>query len=698
MNNQEVQKILRAWDECCELKTEFMSEINVLSDGWVERVELCCEQWNANLDEIIDILEDWAAEYSATWTNFECQEEDNEVIDYELVYSNYLCQQEDDSVATTTSTSTSTTTINPFQIDFEILYDDYMCMMIDDPTVSTTTTVEKSGQISSYSATWEDYLCEMENNPSITTTTTTFTGTTTTSTTVDPEDVTFLAIWEDFLCKMDDNPLLTTTTSTTTINEDDVDFDVIYSDYLCMMEDDGVTTTTTSTPASTTTTTTDATTTTTTISDACPVIKSGGEGYYFEYNINLGSGTGQVTLNVNASEVPNKFIVEWGGSEVINTSYRGDSAYQDILYHYLAVNSAPMELIAGASIGTFTFNKTTADPIAAVRVYAPIPETIWSFTISCPTSVSTTTTTSYIGFTGQHTDFLCQLEDDGTPTTSTTSTTLPVTTTTTTISVNEITCGQEASGGTNFPLEVYIADMGAGTGYVTLKYDMNDQPDKFVVEIDGLPVLDTGYRGDVSLQSALDAKLASYGLPSEPIIGNGTGTASFFKDSATTIAVIKVYAPLDETLWSFTVTCPDGSTSTTSTTTTTIATTTTTTVAPVTTTTTTNAAPISVDNALSNRGIELCNQTKILVPADFTFTDTEGDTLQKVKITSYSLLGAGTLTYNGVAVTDNQVLTVFGGASGSFQYQLLYTPDLQEVSFADTINFVVKTKNNENYG
>lgn len=588
MNKQEVQKILRAWDECCELKTEFMSDINVLSEGWIERIELCCEKWNSNLDDIIDILGDWAADYSATWTNFLCQEEDNEVIGYEIVYQNYLCQQVDVTTTTSTTIVTTTTTVDPDLEEWTITYSDYLCQQVDDPSVTTTTTIGEKSAVIGFSALWSDFLCGLEDNPLIVTTTTTISETTTTSTTVDPEDVEFMASWTDFQCELEDNPLLTTTTSTTTINEDDVEWIIIYSDYLCQQTD---VTTTSTTSTTSTTILIPVTTTTTTTSDSCPVTKTGNTEYGTEYNINLGSTIGKVTLTIDAESAPDRFVVEWNGSEVIDTGYRGDSSYQTVLYQSLILLGEPVALIEGTGAGTFTFNKTTSNPIATVKVYAPLEETDWSFTLSCPVAsplVTTTTTTIGVEIFAEWTNYICKTEDDGnTTTTSTTTTTAPVVTTTTSIRENSISCGETASGGTAYPLEVWITDMGASTGYVTLTYDMNAQPDKFIVEIDGLEVLNTGYRGDSSLQSVLDAKLALYGLPSETIVGNGTGTASFFKASSTTIAVVKIYAPLEETTWSFSVACPDGSTSTTSTSTTTTTSTSTTTVVPTTTTTTT---------------------------------------------------------------------------------------------------------------
>ena len=41
-----------------------------------------------------------------------------------------------------------------------------------------------------------------------------------------------------------------------------------------------------------------------------------------------------------------------------------------------------------------------------------------------------------------------------------------------------------------------------------------------------------------------------------PGVNDGFGTASFFKGTSTTTALVKVYAPLTNTQWTFTCSCP----------------------------------------------------------------------------------------------------------------------------------------------
>lgn len=120
-----------------------------------------------------------------------------------------------------------------------------------------------------------------------------------------------------------------------------------------------------------------------------------------------------------------------------------------------------------------------------------------------------------------------------------------------------VSCGTEStySGGEAFPTDTFIT-LGAGLGTVELDYDAFSVPDKFEVWIAGVKVIDTGYRGDVSYQSALDAELASMGLSPETITAGGSGTATFNKLTTATIALVRVYAPLPGTAWNFTLMCP----------------------------------------------------------------------------------------------------------------------------------------------
>lgn len=121
-----------------------------------------------------------------------------------------------------------------------------------------------------------------------------------------------------------------------------------------------------------------------------------------------------------------------------------------------------------------------------------------------------------------------------------------------------IPCGTPVSysGGASFPTE-NIHSLGSSVGTtVVLHYDALSIPDKYVGYQAGVKVFDTGYRGDISYQTALNTELASRGLPPETIVGPGLGTISFTKTMADSLLVLQVFAPLTGTSWNYTLDCP----------------------------------------------------------------------------------------------------------------------------------------------
>lgn len=102
------------------------------------------------------------------------------------------------------------------------------------------------------------------------------------------------------------------------------------------------------------------------------------------YNINLGTATGLVTLTFDAYGIPDKFIVKFDGQEVINTGYRGNTIWQPNLDVELTQRGLPTETIIAPPNGTASFNKTTNTETAQLIVYAPLTNTGWEATLSCP--------------------------------------------------------------------------------------------------------------------------------------------------------------------------------------------------------------------------------------------------------------------------------------------------------------------------
>ena len=114
---------------------------------------------------------------------------------------------------------------------------------------------------------------------------------------------------------------------------------------------------------------------------------SGGRGY-FEYTIQLGSGTGSIPFTYNAYSVPDQFQVYYNGNLVIDTGFRGDSSYNAQL------NALGYPNVSGPGSGSSSFTKTSALPqTCLVVITAPLIGTAWEFLVGCPPIAATPTPT-----------------------------------------------------------------------------------------------------------------------------------------------------------------------------------------------------------------------------------------------------------------------------------------------------------------
>jgi len=219
---------------------------------------------------------------------------------------------------------------------------------------------------------------------------------------------------------------------------------------------------------------------------------------------------GDIDIVIGGNDVPINFTLEWDGNTA-TTGYIGLDTYDQQL------------LDAGVSAGdintgdpstkdtTLTINKTNATPtLITLNVLAPLVNDSYSLEFNCPTPSAPT-----------------------------------------------IPCGAGASynGGTSYP-SVQNVTLGTDAGVVTLNFDAYSVPDRFVVEFQGSVVIDTGYRGDSFYQNDLNNALIALGEPTAPIVGLGSGSATFNKTAGTTTATVKVYAPMSGTGWTYTLGCP----------------------------------------------------------------------------------------------------------------------------------------------
>jgi len=114
-----------------------------------------------------------------------------------------------------------------------------------------------------------------------------------------------------------------------------------------------------------------------------------------------------------------------------------------------------------------------------------------------------------------------------------------------------IPCGQGfgVNGGNqgNF---TYTVGLSEEMGVVTLNFNAYDVPDRCQVIFDGVTVIDTGFRG----QSSFNSALAAAGYP--PVTGPGSGVWTFNKFTTTSTCTVIVTAPLSGTVWNASLSCP----------------------------------------------------------------------------------------------------------------------------------------------
>lgn len=135
-----------------------------------------------------------------------------------------------------------------------------------------------------------------------------------------------------------------------------------------------------------------------------------------------------------------------------------------------------------------------------------------------------------------------------------------------------ITCGQPTVFSGERGTFTKLANLGNDTGNVSLIYDTAGVPDSIKIEYNNETVIDTGFRG----KQQYNNMLVDLGFPAcrpdqieqdprEPraiavdsrVCGSQIGSKSFMKTLNVPNAVITVNAPLENTLWSLCISCPN---------------------------------------------------------------------------------------------------------------------------------------------
>ena len=254
---------------------------------------------------------------------------------------------------------------------------------------------------------------------------------------------------------------------------------------------------------------------------SCGRVNNGTGQGVFTYAIRLDNSPKTVTFKYNTYSIPDRFIIELDDSIVADTGYVGDTSYDESL----AALGLPST--SGIGQGSITFLNPKNISIAYLTVYAPLPNSSWSFFVECATPAVTPSNTQTITYTATPSQSL-------TPTPTAT----PVT--------NIVACGTYSESGPGRYTYRIIPAFSAGT--FSIAYNTYSIPDKFTVT-HGSKTYTTGFVGDTSYNSDLEA----LGLPSVSGPGIGSFTFAIEKNVATFLVVD---APLTGTVFSFTVICP----------------------------------------------------------------------------------------------------------------------------------------------
>lgn len=111
-----------------------------------------------------------------------------------------------------------------------------------------------------------------------------------------------------------------------------------------------------------------------------------GKGVYYPQTtvVYLGTGTGLVTIQFTANDIPNRLEVIFDGNTVIDTGYIGNSVFQPYLDAVVYDEGDVAGDITNITSATLYFNKDSATTTATVNVYSPLENSSFEVVVSCP--------------------------------------------------------------------------------------------------------------------------------------------------------------------------------------------------------------------------------------------------------------------------------------------------------------------------
>lgn len=213
------------------------------------------------------------------------------------------------------------------------------------------------------------------------------------------------------------------------------------------------------------------------------VIYEGKKGV-FKFNVDIGTGIGEVKLKYNAIGIPDRFKIYYDGSLVADSKYVGDSIYG---------NPPDYAGIAGEGFVGNTYNN--------------IPEKIWNGTTFVTNgethniSVGQSDVASYGSTSGM--GELVFTKTLATPSTMLVEVIAPLESTAWDLEalcpeLKEMPCGDITASNIGSPSGEYVTEvnLGEGLGLVAVDYSAGNTPDRFKIEYDGVIVADSRYVGD----------------------------------------------------------------------------------------------------------------------------------------------------------------------------------------------------------